>query len=218
MEYIVHNIYNQETLSFLKTKGIHHFGFNFQTKSPWFTQQYVIFELIEKNAHSKSFFYLNFSGEKDFMISKILSDLEAKNYFGIKKEQFILIFDDKRDHDFFDQFGYQYHLYLDPMRNLEKIKTSELCTGLILDFNYLVELNQKHVLEHFCATMHKHFKDTHHQLIFNVDWDSDIFSSIFEYFQFNSTSTCINGHVESGFRQVDSSKLEEGMRFIQNLF
>ena len=78
MRYVIEGIYDQRTFNSLKEVGISSFSFDFRPTSFNFYQQYRFLDLIDKCFDSSHQYFLHFAGEADFVIQKMVDDLDAQ--------------------------------------------------------------------------------------------------------------------------------------------
>ncbi|TNE98703.1 MAG: hypothetical protein EP326_09415, partial [Deltaproteobacteria bacterium] len=65
-------------MDLLTKEGVSSFGFDFRVRSFNFLQQYSFLELIEKNFQTNHQYDLIFQDEKDFVIAKMIADLDEQ--------------------------------------------------------------------------------------------------------------------------------------------
>lgn len=213
----VAGVYDKRTIQRLKEVGVNQMTFDFRAKSFNFIQQYAFMELQEELALNESI-YLHFENEADFVIKKIIADLsEVKS-----KRNILLEFSDLYDGEYYDQFNmpYIWHYNLES-KSIDSISKSKNLKGITLKFSDLFNLHNDGVLNNFCNNFHALFinnlRNEEFKLTLELDWDSNLFSSISELFDFDTFSIGINNKVEICYRNVDLSKVQDHVQYLKQL-
>ncbi|WP_127716438.1 hypothetical protein [Halobacteriovorax sp. HLS] len=213
----VEGIYDKRTVQRLKQSGLKDLSFDFRVRSFNFLQKHIFEELLDEVSHDDQI-YLLFENEADFVIESIIEVAQTK----CKKENIILEFSDDQSASFYESFGMSYiwH-YQSDSKNMANISSSNLLKGINLSFTDLLDAHNKVTLHNLSVNLHatfsKLFLDESGLLILNLDWDSNLFSSIVEYFDFDIISMAINNKVEVCYRNVDLSKMQDHVRYLQEL-
>lgn len=213
----VEGIYDKRTIQRLKQSGLVDLCFDFRVRSFNFLQKHIFEELLDEVSHDDNI-YLLFENEADFVIKSIVEVAQKK----CKKENIFLEFSDDQDSSFYESFGLSYiwH-YQSSSKNITNISSSSLLKGISLSFNELLETHNKAMLHNLSINFHALFSKLllgqEGILILSLDWDSNLFSSIIEYFDFDIVSMAINNKVEVCYRNVDLSKVQDHVRYLQEL-
>lgn len=133
-------VFDEDSFSFFKNKGIFHYGFDLRPKSFNFIQEHALIPLVEKL--SMGSITLLFENEKDFVIKRILDEI-SKKYSG----EVSLEFYGKEDYTFFDSFSlpYAYVLKNDVPKIIGRNQSSVILYQEYI--NELVELGKAHDLK-----------------------------------------------------------------------
>ena len=213
----ISGIYDKRTIQRLKEVGINQISFDFRARSFNFLQQHSFMELQEELAIDESI-YLQFENEADFVIKKIIDDLKHVR----SSNNLFLEFSDEQTSSYYDQFltPYIWHYSLE-CKSLEAIEESKYISGIVLKFSDLLKLHEDGVLHNFCNNFHSQFikllSNKEFKLILDLDWDSNLFSSISEYFDFDIISVAINNKVEVCYRNVDLAKVQTHVQYLKAL-
>lgn len=206
----IEGIYDQRTLKLLKQKGIRDFGFNFSPRSFSFIQEHVFLEEIVPLLDPLDRIHLHFDRSNDPMIHKVLDDLKK---IGVERERVYLDCDEWKTSP--EELGVNYYLTYHPGIDLKGCEGKHF-SGMIFDFSYLEELHHKRVLNNFITNFYTHFSKVlteDKKVILKVDWNSNFFPSLFDYFDFDLMSFPINSKIEVCYRNVDLKKLASEMDF-----
>lgn len=213
----VSGIYDKRTIQRLKEVGIDQISFDFRARSFNFLQQHSFMELQEELAIDESI-YLQFENEADFVVKKIIDDLKVVR----SSSNLFLEFSDEQTSDYYDQFltPFIWHYSLE-CKSLEAISGSKYVRGIVLKFSDLLKLHEDGILHNFCNNFHSQFmtllKNKEFKLILELDWDSNLFSSISEYFDFDLISVAISNKVEICYRNVDLAKVQTHVQHLKAL-
>lgn len=208
----IEGIYDQRTLKLLKTQGLKDFGFNFSPKSFNFIQEHVFLDELVPLLDGNDNIHLHFSRSNDSMIAKVLADL-AKT--GFKSENVYLNCDEWTDIP--HNHGIKFYLNYSSDINMSYCN-SEYFSGMIFDFAFFEDLHIRGVLNNFITNFYTHFNkllNNEKKIILRIDWSSNVFPTLFDYFDFDLMSFPINSKIEICYRNVDLKKLASEMAMIE---
>lgn len=208
----IEGIYDQRTLKLLKAKGLRNFGFDFSPKSFNFIQEHVFLNELIPLLDPLDRIHLHFIRSNDPMIVKVIADLQK---VGIQKEN-IYIDTDEWDKEALN-LSVNYYLNYYPELDLNFCNSPQF-SGLIFNFSFFEELHHRGVLKNFIMNFYTHFKNyltEDKQIILRVDWNDNVFPSLFDYLDFDLMSFSINSKIEICYRNVDLKKLTTEMDLIE---
>ena len=209
----IDGIYDQETFMGLRDIPISNIGFDFRPKSFNFLQHYRFMDILEKLHNPSERYFLHFCDETNTMISKFLKDL-AKRY--PMANNFLLEFSDNQTLDFYKQFKYPFFWHYRPDENFNKLFDLPHFKGLVLSHSFLTGLHERGRLNNFIRNFHQLFyrrKDNRRELALSLEWNSNIFPSLFDLFEFDMICLPINKKVEQHYRKVDMDMLKKELSF-----
>ena len=208
----IEGIYDQRTLKLLKSKGVRDFGFNFSPKSFNFIQERVFLNELIPLLDPKDKIHLHFSKINDPMIQKVIHDLKKA---GIDKDN--IYFDCDEGTEKSNEIGINYFLNYSPDVNHTACEGSEFC-GFIFNFSFFEDLHTRGILNNFIANFYTYFKKyliEDKLIILRIDWNDNVFPSLFDYFDIDLMSFSINDKIEVCYRNVDLNKLSVEMELIE---
>lgn len=204
-------IYDLRTLNFLIENGIHQFIFDFRPTSMSFLQEYKVVELLKNISFGKVF--LLFRNEKSFMIERIYTS--CRNSFG---GEIILEIEGSVDEGFTD-LGIPFYYRIeeeDQLTNSLQVILDPNCRGHVLSYEMLKNLNDRNS---FLSWIQRYYKEIGGRSLelkqdLFLDWDSDIFPTLFEYFDFDSLTLPVNSKIEVCYRNVDLNKVSNNLKHL----
>jgi hypothetical protein len=205
--------YSNSSMSIAKDSDVADLGFDFRPKSFQFIQQYKFLELLRDQFDPAMVYYLHFEDEKDFVIKKFIDDLRAEQSslqgFVSIERHFRLVFSDKQKSAFYESFGLPYYWHYREDVILSDYLSGELLKGVIFSLSHF-----QGDLSHYLSEGQKR---THASLetLCVVDWDSDLFPSLFTLFSLDGITLSINDKVEQSYRQVDGIKLAKMLTYYE---
>lgn len=208
----IEGIYDQRTLKLLKSKGIRDFGFNFSPKSFNFIQEHVFLNELIPLLEPKDKIHLHFSRINDPMIQKVILDL---NKAGVLKDNIFIDCDEGTEKSL--EIGVNYYLNYNPELSLAACSSPYFC-GMIFNFSFFEDLHRRGILNNFIANFYTHFKShltEDKQIVMRIDWNDNVFPSLFDYFDIDLMSFSINDKIEVCYRNVDLKKLTVEMELIE---
>lgn len=207
----IDGVYDKETIKLLGRHGVHDFSFDFRPKSFNFIQAYQV-ESILSHGFDISVF-LQFAGEKDFVIQKILQDLDQR----LQADRTYLEFSDGAGPAFYDTFQRPYFVHLDDYRKVTKdFLSGEYLVGVIFHYQLLSDALNAGSLPELAALYYKALgpRSSSVKTFLKRGWESDVFVSIDEFFSFEAICLPIDSCVETQFRCVDVGRVEQAIRFL----
>jgi hypothetical protein len=221
----INGIYDERTLKELALQRIIHQSFDFRPTSFNFLQEYKFLDLMETFYLPSNFYYLRFQGEKDFVISKLLSDLKKmlvkKNPFldgGL--ERVYLEFSDMLDRSFYEQFNIPYFWHYDPTVPLANYLGSPMLKGIVLSYQLLEGMHDRGTIYNFIQNTLQQIYTSGNQglrIIVDLDWDSNIFPSLLDLIDVDLLALPVNNKIEVCYRNVDVLKLKGNILHYKNL-
>lgn len=215
-------IYDPETISHINEKKINDLGFDFRPKSLNFLQHYKFLEILESSFSPNQKYWLHFDNEHVDIIKKLIADSsEVLGKKGYTKDNLLLEFSDVKTAKEYDEFGLKFAWNYTDMKALEEVIQSENLEYLIINYETIENFYNTNRFHEFVAQFHKKtFKTLHNnkiKLALKADWDSDIFSSLFEFIKFDFCSLPVNNKVESSFRNVDYAAIDKNLNYYLGL-
>lgn len=215
----VTGIYDQTSLNLLQEEGIKLFGFDFRARSFNFLQQYAFFELLNTSYQSNFKFDLIFQNEKDFIIQKMVDDLKEKLLeLGRTKESlshFNLHFTDVKGVEFYDSFKTPFIWEFHPMEDLVKLAHSSYLKGIVLPYDYLLDLHQKGEFHTFVADFLKKLSKAGIRkgisLGLKLNWSADPFPSLTQFLVFDYWQVSINSTLETSYRKISPDLVKSSL-------
>lgn len=214
----IEGIYDQRTLKLLKSKGVRDFGFNFSPKSFNFIQEHIFLSELIPLLDPSDRIHLHFARINDPMINKVVLDLERS---GVQKENIYIDCDEGTEKSY--ELGINYYLNYHPELSPAACEGPKFC-GLIFNFSFIEDLHRRGILNNFIANFYTYFKKhltDDKQIVMKIDWNDNVFPSLFDYFDIDLMSFSINDKIEVCYRNVDLKKLTAEMDMIEknkNLF
>ena len=216
----INGIYDKRTLNSLDLLNVGDVGFDFRPTSMNFLQQHVALELLKDFQAETRQFTLHYQNEPDFIIQKMVDDIKELEGFS-HQHKVSLEFSDIKDHRFYDQFETPFYWHFDYKSSLKDILNSKFIKGIIIPFHILEEAHKTNTLYKLVKNFHSQAFDKINngnlELGLSLEWDSDIFPSIVEFFDFDLLSLSVNNKVEVCYRNVDLLKIKEGIEYLKTV-
>ncbi len=203
MMYRIEGIYDHRIIQSLRELGIDHFGFDFRPTSFNFLQQHLFQDLALQYLTSSDQVYLHFCNEKDFIITKIISETPLTRG---SRGQVLLEFSDSLDINFYQKFNVPFVWHYRPDRNLNDFLYHPLFCGLVFDISFIEGVYEREQLRSLAINLSTQIHKARPQglpLYLTRKWTSDVLPSFFEYFDFSIISLPIDSSVEVCYRNVD---------------
>lgn len=200
-------------------------GFDFRPRSFNFLQQYRFLELVEKIYSPEQKIYLRYENEKDFIVSKMLDDVQElllKKFSTEEKGRRICLeFSDLQEKDYYEAFNWPFYWHYQNSPLVAQLSQSPGLKGIILPYSYLHNLHETMRFQSFVSSFFQIFGNRLAQddfeLILEIDWNSNIFPSLFEFFDFSLLSLPVNEKIETHYRNVDLNKIKSNLPYYKQI-
>lgn len=203
----ISGLYNKETLESLFLQNVTRLGFDQRPLSLNFIQGHVI-ESCLKEDRAQNSYYLQFCNEKEFVINALVEKLEE---LVTRENAFILEFSDEMPLHYYESFRRPFLWHLKTTSDYKKILESKWLETISLDNELLNELEKNHELYPFLNEIFKMCHENGKKIELNLNWNSDVSSSLIDFYQFDTIHFAINPLVESSYRHVDFSLLSSSL-------
>lgn len=209
----IEGIYDERTFQILEEEAISDFSFDFRPKSFNFLQQYRFMEMMSLFHAPRRRYYCHFCNESPSVIEKITSDIQtelslSKSHWN---ESFFLEFSGDESPDFMESYGMPFFWHYSSDQPLEAVLECRCLGGIILEYDFLHRLHESEQLydfrEKFLELSVSFFRDRRGEFFLRRNWDSDIFPSLYEIFNFTAVSVPVDSKIELSYRQVDTEKM-----------
>lgn len=200
MEYLrISGIYDENTIHFLKQKGVQKFTFDQRPTCFNFIQSSKISELINQTYQYGDEYCLKFDLDKDFVIASVIDRIETNSPICIGN--LVLEFASARSIEECEQFKRPFIWHYDD-HDHKKFLNSSLLHTVVFKESLLqqLELSQKiySFMSNFFEQCPKRVK-----VELEMEWTSPILSTLIDFFPINGLNYSINSRVEKSFRHVD---------------
>lgn len=206
----VDGIYDKRTLNFLEEKGLFQVSFDTRPKSLNYIQEYRLIELL-RDCNSESITLIIDSFSKD-MVSHCIREVSKVFRGSVSLEvRGLLPFN---VNELETPFTVDYELFNE--RN--DLFEGNYFKGYSIDYLYLDHLYHNGKFGEWVQRFFISNRNISLNMEVNIrmDWDSDIFPSLSEYFDFATYSLPIGEKVETCYRNADLRKIEKNITFVQN--
>lgn len=219
-------LYDEMALEVAREHQVTHLGFDLRPKSFSFIQHYRLLELIEKEFRNTETYYLKFENEQDFIIQKFIDDLEAlgrsaNGFLGFDKH-FVLEFCGQERVPFCESFKRPYYWHYREDTVLADYLGGEWISGMVLPFMTLSALYERGEFEDFAHHLLHQKSQVRRErplkLILDINWNSDIFPSLFNSLLIDFLSFSINHQVEISYRVLDKEKIHRCLSAYQEQY
>lgn len=216
----INGIYDKRTLDGLDQLSIGEVGFDFRPTSMNFLQQHVALDLLKEYQAEKRQFFLHYQNEADFMVQKMIDDI--KDLEGFSHQHMVsLEFSDTKDPRYYDQFKTPFYWHFNYKVSLKDILSCKFLKGIIIPFQVLEEAHRTNTLYKFVQNFHSQALNTMNghnlEIGLALEWDSNIFPSLVEFFDFDLLSLSLNNKVEVCYRNVDLEKVKESIEHLKTV-
>ena len=215
----IDGVYDLKTIRFLEEIGIDEYGLDFRPKSFNFIPEHQFLEIMESTySHHKRYFLL-FSAEKEFVVKKIVEDLQMtllKANIPWPTANIFLDLSDMKDPKFCLQLGVPFFIRITPdTKNLTDFLTP-MAKGIIIDFEHLkmVEKNggPRGGIDSFIQGIHEDWqkrigRHARPELALNLDWFQEGILNHWDS-RFDFKILPINNKVEYSYRRVNYQKMK----------
>lgn len=208
----MNGIYDLRTLKQMQSSGIRHLGFDFDPKSLNFIQEYVLLDFIQKGYLDLAQVYLRVQNDSMIVSNKLVGDvLNNMNPSQVHVELNHPRYLTQLEHECSIFMSYDFSF------SLKEVMQDSRVRGIIIPFKVIEDIHRKGQLQN--AVNHFYFQLGHTQtnLVLEMDWDSNLFASVFNYFDFNMASYSINSKVEICYRNADLNLIKSELKKSENL-
>lgn len=210
----IDGLYDSKTISHLLKLGVRRFSFDLRPHSLNFVQHYRVIEILKEigiTADKK--FCFHFGNEFSPLIEKFIQDINSD--VGITSNDWAngtlsLEFSGRSDFEQMDHFDVPYRWHLISGTNWSVASKAKNLRGIVLPFEMLEDSFEAGTLNSLCMNLHTTFRNINFHL--EREWHSNLFATLMDLFDFDDISLPINQDVEICFRNVDSKKLESGIK------
>lgn len=202
-------IYDLRTLKHLRDIKVNHFVFDLRPKSFSFIQEHLLIDVLKELPFGTV--YLLFNNEKDFVIERLVS--ECRKVFG---GPIFLEFDGAFNQQAVEHLNVGFFQHINDHQLDEPGLNHRLCQGHVFDFKLLNEIFEDQKMTSFVNGYYSLFAQQSLSLkqVLSIDWDSNLFSSLFDYFDFDCLTLPINNKVEVCYRNVDLNKVSSQLSLL----
>ncbi len=197
-------IYDKSILDWCNAHQIRQIQFDLRPTSPSFVQFYIVQDLIshlsETSDHKIIF---NFQNEKEASINYLLEEVKKSRPHW--ERSLLLFFTDQREVGFYKNFKYPQAIEIDNLEFVKKVLENSQLEELIIPYHSLEFLSGRGELPNFLSELFNIQSKNNIKLGVHLDWDSDIISSIFDFYTFDFFTLSVSRKVENGYRQFDST-------------
>jgi len=194
--------------------SVNQFSFDFRARSFNFLQQYKFLELMNEFSSPLDQYFLHYENEQNYTIQKMLDDFPD-----LTKRNIFLEFSDLLDAEFYRQFNVPFFWHFHPNISLDSIVNTPLCRGIVFSYAYIYDLYESgnffNFVKVFLGSVGEKVENKEIQLVLSVDWDADIFSSLFDFLPISLCSLTINNKVELNYRNPDILKISHELKHFQ---
>jgi hypothetical protein len=208
-------LYDIRTLKFALEQGVYEFGIDFVPTSLNFCQLQVLIELINESNDQGKRFFLKFKNDNEWVISKILEDMN-KNFPFMHETVYPIEFWDIRGPEFFDNFEHPYYWGYSPEGNFKKVLEGKNLVGIILDYEILDEMYLSGRINSFIQTFYQLTREKSLDVVLKTKWASQYIPSLFDGLEFDSISVPIDESVEICYRNVNLKKIEQNLKYYRS--
>tara|TARA_Y100001954_G_scaffold46836_1_gene49048 strand:+ start:14017 stop:14709 length:693 start_codon:yes stop_codon:yes gene_type:complete len=200
-------IYSCETLDAARSMGLKSFQFDFRPRSLNFLQLHVFQEMINDIPDNQENFYLHFSNEKDFLIKKVVEDLNKVLEKSSSTSEMVLEFSDEKDAGFYDQFGVPFFWHYSPGIALDEVLKCYNLRGMVWSLDLLYDFDKSRSLElifdQFWDNYGEHIQRMKLKNLIRGVRPLNFLERVLNMMPFDIISLPIDHHFESSYRNVD---------------
>lgn len=212
MQYILKGICNQETIDGTNSSNVSQYSFDLRPRSFNFIQIRKINEMIKSSSEIKKF-SLCFEDEKTEMVTELYK--KAVDEISPEQEVFLEFSGDEKL-EWCEQFQKSYIWHYNENEKISNIDKTKYLKRVVFKHEILQEYHHKNELHGFLNL----FADYTQKIYFEVqlDWDSEIIISLFDFFQIPMVSFEMNNKIEKSFQQPDVEKVLGCLESMNSLF
>jgi len=215
----IDGVYDHKTIKRLRNISVSDYLFDFRTKSFNFLQLHRFVEIFKEIYSPMEKYFLLFENEQDFVVKKILSDLQQQSNFVDSDGNFnnvFLEFNDEKEVLYYDSFAVPFYTHFSENRRLLDLLKSQYIKGVVFNYSYLEDLHNRGLfvkfISNFYQLVYKEINQRKIEIVLCVDWSDDIFPSFMDYLDFDLIAFPINAKVEKDYRDVNLDIIEQELR------
>ncbi len=214
-------LYDLTTFQKSQELGLRDFSFDFRPRSFNFLQLHKFLEMMSTEFNSLHRYTLHFEREADFVVKNAIKEIDQhlrpQPFYQGFAHHFKLEFSDLSTRETLDQFEAPFYWHYYPEASLKDFLNAQNLRGIVLNFDFLHQRHKEgtfgHFFNHFYQIAPLEMKARGMELILRLDWNSDLFPSLFDFIDFDLISLCINPKVETHYRNVDLTKATETINY-----
>jgi hypothetical protein len=216
-------VYDIRALLFCQslTDPIDTLAFDLRPRSFNFLQIHILNQMMRNHYHPQKSYFLHFYEEKDFVINKILMDLDQTLHqsgdYAYARDNIYLEFSDAQNASFYDLFRRPFFWHYRP-EQFKQVIGGQYFRGIVFSYKFFLELYEGKVLHNFVQNFLGSFHpDKFPQIILTLEWNDRPIEELGELLDFDWISLPVNREVESCYRNVDLKKLDSQLSVIRQL-
>lgn len=191
--------------------GIKEISFDLRPMSFNFIQAAMIAQIINENGDENNY-SLIFANDTDKMINGLIEQIENQCEYSDWK----IHYKGDESFEFIDSIQRPYFWDFARDKNYRPFLKDPKCRRIVFDSELLTELMQSNeiypIMEEFKSLKHD-------DLIIEIcnDWDNSLPISIMEFFEINHVNFNISDKVETSYRQIDLSIIEQHLEYTKKV-
>lgn len=212
MNYSIKGITHYDTIPILAKLGVNYFTFDLRPRSFNFVQIRKIEEIISQNPEVKNFGLL-FENENPIVVKELL---EKASKALLEQQALKLEFSGGESLEELEKFEYDYVWHYHEGERIKNIASTHYLKRIVFQHSLLEKYHQAGELYGFFGL----FEEFVSKLQFEVqlDWDSELILSLFDFFQIPFLSFEINNKVELSYQNPNHSLIQNNLINIDQLF
>ena len=197
----INGIYNIDTIKVLEDIGVRKFSFDCRPRNFNFIQLHAIKE-IAKEISKDSSLGLLFEDEQIIGIKRIVEEVKE-----VYTKDLDLYFYGANDSDYYKDIPYDFYWNFESTYNFNHFYENHHFKGFIVNYNDVAPLADISKQLDFLKSLGKDKK-----IKIQLDWNSEIQESLFDFYEFDSIVLEVNNLVESSFRNIDLLKFRDHLQ------
>lgn len=206
----ISGIYDLRTMTFLKSKGITAFSFDFNPRSLNFLQGHLFREIVHEHYSTQDHYTLRFQDTTLANLKNTINDFLIASGQSVGSVSNLRIEIGEEQTDLISDIGLPVNLRVNLNSNLEALATHTNVQGMVIHYADLA-LDKDHTKAlHFLNRLFlmKSRKDNF-QVDLTLGLEENISRSIFDFYSFNHIDISINRKLEVCYRNVNLALLEK---------
>lgn len=217
MNFILKGITQSDTLDYCKSLSLENLhlkevSFDLRPRSFNFIQIHKLTQFI-KSIHALNGVSIQFENEVSLSVSEILKKCSEECPPG---QRLWPEFSGHEDVSIFENFATPYAWHYHGNQKIKNIGQCQFLKRIIFKHHILEDFNQRGELHSFMALFSEFAESIEFEL--QLDWDSEIILSLFDYFTFHFISFEINRKVELSYQRPDHLLIKKNLEQIDTLF